>query len=73
MNDLDFARPDQQEESEFGTNLDQLRTNLALTPKERLDKYLRRNDEWRRIIRGAAEWRSSQYSNGSKVPEQDTS
>lgn len=69
----EFARPDLQEESPFGTNLDFLRRNLRLTPEQRLKRYLAGEAGWRKIIEGAAAWRSRTSSNGSTAPEPATS
>ena len=76
MSDLssgDFARPDQQEESEFGTNLDQLRANLALTPEERFLKYARREPGMRILMEAAARWRASKYSDAFTRRDSPTS
>lgn len=68
-----FARPELQEESEYGTNLDFLRRNLRMTPTERLQRYMAGEPGWRKIIEGAAAWRSQRFSNVSTEPGRATS
>ena len=74
----EFATTGQQEECPFGTNLDFLRRNLAMTPEERLKRYIAGYEGWRKIIHGAArcradQWRSQQSSNVSSAPAPATS
>ncbi len=69
----EFARPDLQEESSFGTNLEFLRRNLRLTPEQRLAKYLAGAEGWRNLIEGAAAWRSQKEQSQEEQSQQELS